>query len=388
MSISLKKEKFLNHLFFFIYGIYLIFATLSMTFYAAYFNSFLKYIMIICTLSLIIRELLFGKIAKKELFYLFICTILTFLMLLHLKSSIMLPFFLLIFSARKIDFDKIAKFSFYLSLGLFLFIVISAKLGIILDYILVSSTRKRDYLGFRYALYPQMMIFNITSLLLYLKRDRLSLKYFLLSLILNYIIFKFTDARLSFYLSIVLIFLFLLIKRKNSFLKRKKMLSYLLSLSFTLCAIFSIYCCLNYNSNSDFYRFINKVTENRIRLANEFSKTYSVKLFGQKVEMYGNGLSIQGSLDNSTYNYVDNFYFNLLETYGILFMMIFIILLTSVCFKVYKDKNFYLLIVLAIIAFHGIIDDLIIYLHFNTFWFVISKYFVNNKKEELIYEKI
>ena len=82
-----------------------------------------------------------------------------------------------------------------------------------------------------------------------------------------------------------------------------------------------------------------------------------------------------------TYNYVDCLYVMLLLRYGLVFFVIFIGILTITCIYLYKKKEYYLLLLMAILSLHGIIDDLMIYLYYNTFWLVIGKMILNQNKK-------
>ena len=55
------------------------------------------------------------------------------------------------------------------------FIIVSAQLGIIQDYIYSNVARVRHYLGFRYALFGPTFLFNITGLVLYVKKAKIQM---------------------------------------------------------------------------------------------------------------------------------------------------------------------------------------------------------------------
>ena len=85
------------------------------------------------------------------------------------------------------------------------------------------------------------------------------------------------------------------------------------------------------------------------------------------------GLDADGEQNMSdTYDYVDNLYIQLLLRMGILFLIIFILIMTMMVYKAYKNKDVYLVIILVLLAFHGIIDDLILSIQFNSFFMVVS----------------
>ena len=89
----------------------------------------------------------------------------------------------------------------------------------------------------------------------------------------------------------------------------------------------------------------------------------------------------KGELVNETYNYVDNFYIQVLQRYGLIFMIMFLAVMVMVMYKAMKQKRYYLILALSVIAVHGLIDDLILYLHNNTFILCIM-YVLYSRSEE------
>ena len=113
---------------------------------------------------------------------------------------------------------------------------------------------------------------------------------------------------------------------------------------------------------------------------------YEINLFGHDIQYIGAGLDINGQRATGTYNFVDCLYINMLEKYGIVFNVLFLCLLTTVLRKVWKGENYFLFIILVGLAFRGIIDNLEMYLYYNTFWLAISEYYV--KKHTRLIDKM
>jgi hypothetical protein len=374
-TLVFDKIKFSDILFFTAYGIYLLVSILNISFFQIYINSITKIVYILCICILTFRELLYKKIKINDIF-LWIIIILTFLVLIHGNGSLFVMFFLL-YSARNIKFEKIAKFTLIESAILLAAIILSAKFGLILNYVSTNGGRIRKYLGFRYALFPQMLIFNITALDLYLHRNKASLIRCFFWIIINYWLYCNTNARLSYYLAVILIIIMFILSRFPNLLKKRKFLCIGISTSFVVCSIFSLFIIYNYDSSNATMRKINETFGNRLYLCNISLAEYPINLFGHDTEYIGNGLDMYGNQNSGTYFYVDNLYLNILEKYGLIFTILFIILLTNSMFKAWKDEDYYFLLILAIFALHGIIDDLAIYLYYNTFWFIVSKYATN-----------
>lgn len=386
--------KLSEKIFFVAYGMYLLFCLLNASFYASYISSFMKEIMIFSVVIEVFRECFFVRLSRRELMFLIICIVLSFILALNLNGIVMLPLFVFIYGARTIEFKKIAKFTVIMSSIVLIFVIISAKLGIIIDYITVSSLRKRDYLGFRYPLFPQMILFNITLADLYANNEKLTLKRCLVHIVINYLMFKYTDSRLSFYLSVLMVIAIYIISKKPNILGKRKVICFILVFSFPILCLISVYVTYNYDYSSHIFRNIDEFLGGRLHLGKASLSEYEINLFGNDTKYIGAGLNMNGKKTKGKYNYVDCMYINLLEKYGIIFNAIFLGLLTYLSYKAWSDKDYILIIILSGLALHGVIDDLEIYLYFNVFWLSISKYFnkelINNKKQnsmDIIYHK-
>lgn len=384
-------NKMLEKLFFVSYGIYLAFCILNASFYASYINSYQKVIMILCVIIIIFRELMKKKIMKKDIKLLFMCAILFFILFLHINGLAMFPLFFYIYSARDIDLKKITKFTAIESSILLIFIIISALMGIITNYqivqVLFGVTRTRAYLGFRYPLFPQMILFNISLCYLYWHKDKISVIRCIILIVLNYWMFTYTNARLSCYMAIMAIVAIYFLQKFPNFLEKKKCISCILIVLFPLCFFVSIYTTLNYDYYNPVMNELNQFLGGRLDLGKNSLSEYKINLFGQDTNYIGAGLEISGERTVGTYNYVDCLYINMLEKYGIIFNIMFFALVTVVMYKIWKDKNYVLLIIMSVLAIHGIIDDLEINLYYNVFWLAIGSYCGKVNKNEKI-EKI
>ena len=379
---AVKKNSINNFLFYFAFIMYLFVTIINASFYAKYLPiDSIKYTMIFTIVLLIFKELLSKKSKFREWIYLLLILLLTYFVFRNLSGQFaILPLFIFIYSSRDVDLNNIMKIAYYESLSLFLIILVSSKLGIITNYIEYGG-RIREYLGFRYSLYGSVLLFNITALDLYIHKEKTGLIRCIVWLLINIIIFKLTDSRLAFYLSLLLITFSYIISNFNKAIEKEKIIKLLFCMSFIISSIFSIYTTFNFNPNISYYDQANEFLGNRLYYGNLAIHEYGVNLFGHDLVFRGNGLNIDGSRSIGTYNYVDCLYVMLLLRYGIVFLIIFIGILTATCIYLYRKKEYYLLLLMAILALHGIIDDLMIYLYYNTFWLVIGKMILNQNKK-------
>lgn len=348
-----------------------------MTFYYKYFAGFLyKGIFYLCIVLLIVQEMSSNKKYTLESIIKFGVIIVLFFIAASNSSGVgqnsVAAIFLFVFVARKISFEKIAQYTLIITSVLLIFVVASSYLGIIENYIEISATRTREYLGFRYSLYAPSLFSNVIALWIYLKKETITVKSIVLLAVINYALFLKTNSRLSFILCLLLLVIGLWMKYRIKKVFLSKGVSWLMIISAPVAAYLSINLSLKYTASIEWMQQLNSFLGNRLYYGNRSLQKYGYGLFGRNVEWIGNGLDAYGNKSVETYLYVDCWYVQVLQKYGILFLVAVLFFWALAMYIAYKKKDSYALIILAIIALHALIDDLIIYLYVNSFWFIIG----------------
>lgn len=292
------------------------------------------------------------------------------------------------FSARHIEFKKIAKFALWVSIVCLLFIVVSSLIGIIPDY-LDKTTHPgvtRHYLGFLYCLYPPTILFNIEALYIYLRKEKITWAELAVCALLCYGIYKLCDARLNFILNLLMIVGIIIVRYRSKlphFLNKIIIhLSSLLPWMFIICGVISLFFSFGYHSNIAWMSRVNAALGNRLEYGRISYERYGLNAFGQIIEMRGSGLNGSGIREKGRYFYLDCIYVRFLQEYGIILSIILILALTIVMHRIYKKKKHYLLVIMTVLALHAVVDDLILHLYFNTFW-IVCIYFLIPEKNKL-----
>lgn len=376
MNIVIRRDSLKNMLFYIPYVAYLLYSLLNTSFYAKYISSYGKILFVFCFLLLLLKEFAGARFTSRDGLLAMVLIVITgyFYMYFGLTQTL-LPMF--IYSARNMEVNKILRISYIISLFMLVFIILSSYLGIIQNYISYSALRERQYLGFRYALYPSSILCNIIFLKIYLEKENISWLSLVCLLVGNYILFQYTDSRLTFLLGLVLIVFSAIMKKSPGF--RRVIINRAFIWSFLVLALLSIYATLNYDYLSDWQSDLNEALGGRLSLGNSTLKFYGYGLFGKMLSLSGNGLDENGMLNTSTYDYVDNLYVLLLLRAGIIFLFIFLVAMTIIMKKIYIQKDSYLYIIFILLAFHGIIDDLIMLPQYNSFWFVVAALFMGRR---------
>lgn len=382
MKIKIRKNSFSEVIFFSAYFIYLFFALLRTSFYCRYFEGTIyTAIKLFCIYLLILNEVIKSKLTLKSLRGLFVCGAMYVVIAYNtsfFSDVVMLLAF--VYCGRNISFEKIAKITIYTSSSILIFVILSSYAGIINNYIENTEMRRREYLGFRYSLYPAAIIFNITALVLYINRGKIKLRQVLLLLISNFFVFYKTNSRLSFYMAVLMIIIMPLFQKFPKILENSKIFHIGMGLSFIIAAVCSVVLTVIYNPNIEWMKKLNAIFNDRLKFGNRSLMMYGVSILGKRnMEWIGNGLDSAGNKSTETYLWVDNFYISIIQRFGILVSIVIILLLTFTLFKCWKVKNYYLMLILTLIAGHCMIDDLFLYLNYNTFWFVIGSTLMTDK---------
>ena len=379
MSIKFKKLTLAETLSLFSLILFLLISLLNTTFYARYISGVIYNVGILTSvILLIIKELINNKLNFQRaisllgviIVYALVGSVTGFLSTLAISI-------IFIFSLRDISFKYVARTSFYISLFILIFVVLSSQIGLISNYIEFSGGRIRQYLGFRYSLFPSTVMLNIIASSFFLTQDKVSYKRLFFLLVSTIWIFFQTDSRLTFISSLLLLGINLVVKWYPSVLKSSALLLKTFKLTYIVNAYLSYLIAKMYLSFSS--PFLNELSKNinqflggRIYYANRSLNVYGYNLFGQKINWIGNGLDINGQKGLSEYLYVDNLYIQILQRYGLFVLVILLVIFTLTLHHLLKQKQYVLSLILIILSFHAMIDDLIINLHYNIFLILIG----------------
>ena len=353
------------------YSVFLFFSVLMSSLYFKYFASLYKPMVVVCAVLLLCKEVLCRAINRRTIWGIAILYLLAAHIIYRGSGVIQVSFaasFLFAFGARNIDFRRICKCSLVIMSLLLIFVIASSMAGIIQNYRTETMIRTREYLGFRYALYAPTIFANIVFLYIYLRGDRLKLIEAAIMFAIFLYLYKKTDARLTFALSSLTLVLALLYKRYKRFFLQRKTIPALMTTAFIVACLLSVVLTYNYNPNSNWMNRVNAFLGNRLELGQTSLSRFGAGFFGSSnIEWIGNGLDPNGQKSIEEYLYVDNMYVQILQRYGVIFLVAYVALGTLTMIRCYLRRDYLMLLLLTMLAGHGIIDDLILYLQYNTF---------------------
>lgn len=379
-NIVLNKIKNDQFLFYVAYSIYLVFSILSKTFFYKYYgDNIYRIVKLIYLFLLLINEIIKFNKKRKEYSFLSLAICLFIGAILAYNEKILSDATLtiaLIYFGRNASFKKIAKLTIIESSILLLAVICSSYLGIIDNYIFDNGYRRREYLGFTYALFAPAILSNITCLYIYLRNKCIQFKEIILLSLINVWFYLKTNSRLSCYLTL---FLLLLIFMNKLFINHQ---IYIKTKNFILCklsvhlmwmlSVITFITSFFYDSTSEVWIKLNKILSTRLSLQNYSLKTYGITLFGDKtIPWVGNALDAKGNPSSGVYLWVDNLYLFFMQRFGIITFIVVLIFLIIFLMKLSKKKEYLILLLFSILAIRLCIDDLYLYLFYNTLWFLV-----------------
>lgn len=279
-----------------------------------------------------------------------------------------LPF---IFCARNRDYLAICKVAIVAISAALVVTMLSAYSGIIPNPDFSAPGRPRQAFGFRYPLYPAMLTFSATCMALLISRRQLDVALVAMLLALNTIMFFLTGSRLSFILAIAAIVIAAVFQRLEG--KRcAKPVAAIFASSFVLAAFVSIVLAWTYDPSIPWMQSLDMNLEGRLRLGHDGLLNFGITLFGQKVAMVGNALSANGTHSDKPYNFIDCVYLQYLIVLGVVYFIVFIAAMTVVTFRSFVRGYLLFGMLLILVAIHGMVDNLNMYLWANPLLFACS----------------
>lgn len=276
---------------------------------------------------------------------------------------------LLIFCARNVRFSLIAKVAM-VNLAILLVGIIGSSLIGLIPNVYLSTGHAGYCLGFKYPLFPASLLFSFTCLALFLNRKRNYLAVYAVLLFLNFLMYLFVDAQLSFILSAGAILLCFFCSRSSlNTLFRK--ISPLLTWSFVVLAGTSLIIASSQDL-TEMLKPINNMLGDRLNLSYEGLQRYDLLPFGQKLNMHGNGsISFNPDALKTPYFYIDNLYVQVALRFGVVFLVVYLAAYTMAAKRALKREEIVLVIIFTILAIHQTIDDQTLRLQSNLFMLLL-----------------
>ena len=275
----------------------------------------------------------------------------------------MLVFAFFIITAEK-DFSILVRTVFIGTLLGLLFVIMLAVVGIIPDYTYLHLGQTVHSYGFYYySSIPYYLLF--TSLMyLYLKGKNIKILEIITIFLIQYVSYKIFTVRLTFYVGVLIISLTLLFIKMRVGNLNRRVIKGISAILFPMAAIISCIACLEYKAGDPLWSTINSVFSNRISQGNYAFTNYSVKLFGQQIEMQGRAALALG-LYSGHYFYIDSGYVYSVLVYGMVFTIVLLYVYSMMMVKICQINNKQLYIWLVAVLVFSVMNNALININMN-----------------------
>lgn len=315
----------------------------------------------------ILRFLLFGyKIRKKKIVYIVVVSIIVVITVVANTGNLRVAsLWIFIIAANNIDLDSCIRRVYRISLICFFAVIFMFLLGIIPEYTMYRGSVVRHSLGFAHPNILGIRVFQLMAYNLYIYRNNLNVKNYILAAICILFSYKIPNAQAS----VVGIFLLMLgfsIYQifKVRFPKLLKSYSYVLFCFSVLANIVSIYYGIHGIKKGTIIMAFDNVLSNRLSGAHHTYLYYGISIFGQKM--------VTGIVNGRYFN-GDNVYMLLLMQYGFIVYFLFSIAYFICLMNMIKKKKYAFAVILSIYALYGIMQNDILSLSFNIFLLAIAE---------------
>lgn len=254
-----------------------------------------------------------------------------------------------------------------------LIIIVMSQLGIIVDYTWPRSVNElRHGLGFLYCTYPAHLLFFMVVSFSFLRDGKLNIFEYLAIILVDIYLYVMTDARNACGLVILYLILLLIISHiKVSGFFDYKLIRYFTKSLFFIGLFVSILITILYNPANQAWNSLNDLVTGRFQQTHDSFYNYGCTLFGQEIELEGNGLTVteDGVIHKESvsddHNFIDNGYMSLLIHNGVIPTLLMVTLATSIILYATNTHNYVLILACIFMGLHALLDPQCFELPFN-----------------------
>ncbi|MGX7076909.1 glycosyltransferase family 4 protein [Globicatella sanguinis] len=280
------------------------------------------------------------------------------------------PIYYLIFTLglKNISLKKIIKYHALIVGGIVLIVFFLATIGFIENKIIYRSDweTKRYAFGIGYPTDFSGFIFFLYGFYYYLNQKKSIWLNNFIGFGLALFLMFYVDARLDVMLILLLITIVTFDYYRPEYRKYYFYVFPLILMIFWLSFLTAHF----FVPNHPFFDFINKLLSGRLEYGKLALSNYNWTLFGQEVIMNG-----YGEFDPSKpYSFIDNGYLQIYLKFGVLYLTYLIYLNTNFMSKLYKNQQYFLMILVGLAAIHGFIAPHFFNPIYNPLWVA---YFAN-----------
>lgn len=281
--------------------------------------------------------------------------------------NIILPIAAFMCTASNVEDRHIVKAAFYILAVMMILTILCSMIGIIpFRAITQWGDRDRYALGFVYVTFSANYFFHALMMWLFLKGKCPNVVETVLIVLLNCVIYYFTDTRAVFYevfLLLAVCWIFKYLRHGDRIPLRQFFLT-----AFLWGAAISFGLHVFYSPGIGWMSRLNSLLSGRLSLGHRAFTEYGFTLFGQPIQW--------NSFDSTgDYFYVDSSFMNVAVNYGVVLLALLIAGFTLLMRKYLEAGRLYCCIALLFIAIHAITDPQLYSMICNPFLFLLGGFF-------------
>lgn len=328
----------------------------------------------LCVYTAVANILFFSDYSLKQLLFIFSILAIFYMGFSVSRSRHLFQGFVLVFSAKRINWHRFAIVNTCFYPILLLSIFICNRMGLIINLNLTRNNSVRTDIGFSHPNVFGAYLMVICMSWMIIRYEKLKIYDYLIFIAITVYIWLGPNSRSS-SLTLVLMMLALPLFKKWGHLFKKKIIQIFLSLCYPLGFLLSYICSLFYSSENNLLTLIDKILSGRISLANVFLLNYSPTLFGQKLKLVS---SAQISLKGGTSAILDNAYIRMYLETGIIPTIIFICIMVTAIYYLIDKGHYNLVLCLCLFSVYGLFEYRINKISVNFLLLAVVLLFQNN----------
>ena len=297
------------------------------------------------------------------------CLVLTIIAvcLLNTESYSVAIFFLFVMASKEVRTSKLVRADFITRASGVIMTTIMYILDFASDNTLIryseTGTIVRHSMGYVHPNTAFMMLFVVLLdyLVISFQNKTLNYKKEIVIILIAYIYQKQTGSRSGFVILLLACSMFCLEKRYH-IVSRNSTVRFIITYASLFSLTVSYVLTKAYDKGGSIAIFLNKLLTGRLRSMSYFLNTYGISVFGKQTVRVG--MMEAMSTGNRAY-ILDNFYMNLLVSYGVLFAFVFLILVCTTTRRLFLNDLPEFAIVWFMFCILGITEGAIINIDFN-----------------------
>lgn len=366
---SSKKIRVSEFLYISAISIYLIDQMFYKTMFNVHMRGEITLLINFITLAIILYKIvMFDKYTLKKL--ILVITVFTLSIISYFKSGYNTLFYLpiLIIGAKDVNFNIICRVYLIIAILIVVISALGVKLNIIEHIVYFRNGKYRYAFGSVYATDFAARMFYLCVVYCFLKYTKFNIIDTIIFIIIGSFTLYFCGARLDsisiFLLGIVPIIGKRIQNNQNNNGGISKIVQLLVTFSIPVFATISIIVTNLYTPSSKLFVWLNKVFTDRLILGKRGIEEYGFSLFGQTIDMVGNG-GVNGRVSN--YFFIDSSYLFIALRYGTIVLVMICLFYAIFMKKRMQCGDLLLPIVIIVIGINSIVAHHFLDIAYNPF---------------------